>query len=619
MVEESNVVLRPDEPISSAAEDVLGRERLAEAIALQVRTAPTAGGFVVGVLGPWGEGKTSVLNLVFSILERDSPDTIRMQFDPWLFSSSEQLLQRYFAELASSLGPHAGIAERVAVTLRTALVNYGALLGTPGEVAASQVQESIHDQRRRITQQLRALGRRIVVRVDDLDRLTPDEIREVVRLVKLVGDFPNIVYLLAFDRARVERVLGDQLAPGDPVAARVEGRAYLEKIVQVIDELPPVPSLRLVTLLTDELNALLARVSRVVEDERRWQEVTSSAAPLLRNLRDTRRLLNAMPLQLELLGDEVDLADLLALTVLRVFVPDVHLRLGESAVVLTAGSSSSDVEREEAIASLAEHAGAHAPTAESLLRILFTPPAPPPDGEDVDPDIEGHIRVFVTHNLLRYLHGEGSVDPLANAQVRWVVEAMAEPARLRGILNDLPAEILPDLAVRTLGFRQSFPFDKSWQAAAVWIHRIETGGPASRAAYSGLEPFSRLLAALLAVGPERRRRAAAQRAWNAAHSLTGRVLILESGAFDETKAAELRERLRGDLAQWPLDRLAGELDLPWVLAQLSDDEIPDRVLEAVATSADETALPRLHQMVRSGSVRLAPLAGPRTPSVDRGS
>ncbi|HEV3000217.1 MAG TPA: P-loop NTPase fold protein [Solirubrobacteraceae bacterium] len=606
MLEASNVVLRPDEPIQSLEEDFLARGRFAEAVALQVRTAPTAGGFVVGVLGPWGEGKTSVLNMVFALLERDAPETIRVQFDPWLFSSSEQLLERYFAELATTLGEHAGLTDRLVTTLRSALVNYGALLGSVGELAAEQAQTSIYQQRRSITTQLRSLGRRIVVRIDDLDRLTPEEIREVVRLVKLVGDFPNIVYLLAFDRTRVERVLGEQLAPGDAAAARTEGRAYLEKIVQVVDELPPVPQVRLVSLLDDELGVLLSRVARTIEDPNRWREVLSSTAPLLRNLRDTRRLLNAMPLQLELLGDEVDLADLLALTVLRVFLPDVHSRLGESAVMLTGGAASDSDQREQELRRLSARAGEQSPAAEALLRVLFVAPAASPPGGELEADVEGHIRVYVTHNLLRYLHGEGSVDPLANAQVRWVVDAMAEPRRLRDILNDLPAEILPDLATRALGFRRLFPPGRGGHAAAAWISRLESDGPETRSTYDGLEPFSRLLSGLLSLGDERQRHVAAQRAWNAAHTLTGRVLVLESGAFPASKVTELRSRLRRELAEWPVDQLARELDLPWVVSNVSDGDVPDRVFDAAAMCADETALSRLQEVVRADEVTLAP-------------
>lgn len=68
------------------------------------------------------------------------------------------------------------------------------------------------------------MDQRIIVLIDDIDRLRREEVRELVKLVRLTGDFPNIVYVLAFDRKRVELALGDD---------DETGRAYLEKIVQV--------------------------------------------------------------------------------------------------------------------------------------------------------------------------------------------------------------------------------------------------------------------------------------------------------------------------------------------------------------------------------------------------
>lgn len=51
--------------------------------------------------------------------------------------------------------------------------------------------------------------KRLVVVLDDVDRLRPDEIRDMVRLVRVVGDFPNTVYIMACDRGYVEECLGD--------------------------------------------------------------------------------------------------------------------------------------------------------------------------------------------------------------------------------------------------------------------------------------------------------------------------------------------------------------------------------------------------------------------------
>jgi predicted KAP-like P-loop ATPase len=115
-------MLNPDRPISGEddGEDLLGRGALADQLASWVRAAPKQQGFVIGVTGPWGSGKTSVLNMLACRL-RDS--AIVVPFDPWLFSGTDQLITRFFEALAGQL---ARVHGRRVRTLSRRLIEYGA-------------------------------------------------------------------------------------------------------------------------------------------------------------------------------------------------------------------------------------------------------------------------------------------------------------------------------------------------------------------------------------------------------------------------------------------------------------------------------------------------------------
>lgn len=65
---------------------------------------------------------------------------------------------------------------------------------------------------------LRKSGRRFVVFIDDIDRLEPAEIRAIMQMVKSVGQLPNVVYVLVYDRRIVWRALGEseQRKGGEP-------------------------------------------------------------------------------------------------------------------------------------------------------------------------------------------------------------------------------------------------------------------------------------------------------------------------------------------------------------------------------------------------------------------
>ena len=70
--------LDPDRPVASRAEDRLGRRRFAEVIGEQLTAAPSDAGFVIAIVGPWGSGKTSVLNMVTEALADQDPPQVEL-------------------------------------------------------------------------------------------------------------------------------------------------------------------------------------------------------------------------------------------------------------------------------------------------------------------------------------------------------------------------------------------------------------------------------------------------------------------------------------------------------------------------------------------------------------
>lgn len=159
--------------------------------------------------------------MVEEVLAEAHPEVLVVRFNPWLFSGAEQLAEHFFEELAAQfLEQPDERLKRVGGTL----VRYGALLGplrllpvvgpwmgrfeTASRAIGTffkgrdQGPVSVRTRRRELDEALAGLEGKVLVVVDDMDRLRRDEIREVVKLVRLNADFPNLTYLLAFDRAR---------------------------------------------------------------------------------------------------------------------------------------------------------------------------------------------------------------------------------------------------------------------------------------------------------------------------------------------------------------------------------------------------------------------------------
>jgi predicted KAP-like P-loop ATPase len=96
-----------DNPIEQRAEDLLGRMSIAAVIAEEMRSVDASRGFVAAVMGPWGSGKTSLVNLARLELAKD-PAIPVLDFNPWMFSGTEQLVNSFFRELSAQLRLKAG-------------------------------------------------------------------------------------------------------------------------------------------------------------------------------------------------------------------------------------------------------------------------------------------------------------------------------------------------------------------------------------------------------------------------------------------------------------------------------------------------------------------------------
>jgi len=298
-------------------------------------------GFVFALNGSWGSGKTTTINFVLKFLrdkDKRSGELVVVRFNPWWFSGGEQLLQQFFAQFRGALGePNTPAQLR---DLGEKLDRFARLLGpltlvpaiggktgglkrllssvaTVTKSAAEALAHDVHKARAAIDEALRNQRARIVVVIDDIDRLPADQIRQVFQVIKAVADFPRTIYLLAFDRVQVIRALEKVQAGG--------GEMYLEKIVQAPFDLPPIDRISLRGLLTEHLNEVLGEIPPHLWDDVQWGNLfVDGIDPLVRTPRDVKRFVNILRPTYPLVLGEVNVCDFLGLQALRIFAPDAH-------------------------------------------------------------------------------------------------------------------------------------------------------------------------------------------------------------------------------------------------------------------------------------------------------
>ena len=342
------MTIRIDNPIQHPGEDVLGRVKLAESFSEQLLSLDASEGLVTGVLGPWGSGKTSFVNLVRPHLKKAGIEIL--DFNPWMFSGTQQLVESFFFELSAQLR---GRDRCRFYELGKSLARYGEIFSGMRwgwlPVAGPWIdrvrlamkllanlrdlrKEGIAERKDKVKKALAALGKPLVVVVDDIDRLTTPEIRAVFKLVRLTANFPNVIYITAFDRERVEKALTEPTG--------IRGRDYLEKVLQWAIDLPEIPEEVMISQITHAIDNTLSGIENAGPfDKERWPDVFHDVVrPLMRSIRHVRRYATAIRGAVQSLNGQVALVDVLALEAVRMSLPDLFYALHKSIPSLTTTS-----------------------------------------------------------------------------------------------------------------------------------------------------------------------------------------------------------------------------------------------------------------------------------------
>jgi predicted KAP-like P-loop ATPase len=278
MTAEDTWMFNPDRAIKNSSEDKLNRKGFADFIGEAILKSRTKESLVIGILGKWGSGKSSIMNMAIEHMEyfSASNDSINKPiivfFNPWNFSEQNQLIYQFFNQLSIALQmPKNSVKLKKAgnslktfgkvLSIGTIIPNYGstASIGSAALNSAGEAADSLGNLfdldlgkiKKEISDNLEKQERKIIIVIDDIDRLNDREIRQIFQLVKSLADFPKTVYLLTFDRNVVVKAIEkDSLGNGEE---------YLEKIIQIPIEIPIISKHELEKYLDEYLKKLFIK------------------------------------------------------------------------------------------------------------------------------------------------------------------------------------------------------------------------------------------------------------------------------------------------------------------------------------------------------------------------
>lgn len=323
--------LSADRPSSDPKDDLFGHAPFAKSLADSICRYPGNDGLVLALYGPWGSGKSTVLSYVRHFLDQrpETEQPVIVDFNPWWFSGQDNLARAFLGQLQAVLPEKfAGfkkLGEKLSefsegigglVELAGAAAGVGGVVGHGLKLIAPKPKD-IPALKREITEILLKEKKRVLVVIDDIDRLTPDETRQLFTVIKALADFPNVIYLLAFDREVAAKAIEEQ--------SGLPGQRYLEKIIQVPFELPPVDRVALQAALFKRLDEVMAGTPDGLFDSAHWSNVFHDGIDtLIKVPRDIVRFINTLSVTYPSVIGDVNPVDFIAIEALRVFLPSVY-------------------------------------------------------------------------------------------------------------------------------------------------------------------------------------------------------------------------------------------------------------------------------------------------------
>ena len=402
-----------DRPITKVEDDLLGRSGFSADLANAMASWHGNDSLVVALHGDWGSGRSSIKNMALSRLDgitEKKPNVI--EFSPWEWAAQDKITASFFQEVSRSIGrtDKSESGKKLAATLK----KYGRYLNTGETVAsgfsaalptlfviatvvgvggnflneawvndvsaaiilvlggwaaalkwgkglldklsgnaeetAKEKEQSLSEIRQELTDILLKRESPLIVVMDDLDRLTSPQLRMVFQLIKANLEFPNVVFLLLFQRDLVEDKMND---------GAQQGRDYLEKIIQVPFDIPRIETTRLHSLLFNKLDKIIEqdKSAKNMFDSGRWGNLFHGGLKeYFDNLRSVYRYTSTLSFHFTLLKGksafEVNPVDLIAVECLRVFEPDVYREIRRAKKIFTKNGSDRYGRSKESISTL---------------------------------------------------------------------------------------------------------------------------------------------------------------------------------------------------------------------------------------------------------------------------
>lgn len=339
--------IQNENPIKDKSKDKLKRNRFTTNLATNINNYNYDESITIGLMGSWGSGKSSIINMLKYDIDLSRIEIV--EFNPWYFSGRKQLISDFFQVLSDSIGTNDGMLNKLGKDLKlyssalkplTLIPQIGPIISILTKVSESggnffydyskSQNEDISKIKERINDEIIKYDKKLLIIIDEIDRLENEDIKEIFQLVRALGDFDNMIYLLSFDKEKVVKVFSS-------------GEDYLDKIINVPLYVPEFSMKNINDYFIKELGNIFNDNIKI--DSRYWENIYKCIFEnKFKNLREVNRFLNIVRFNCDDMMKDLNVVDYLVIVFLKIFDEEIYEFIKENKNILSDISSKSKFE-----------------------------------------------------------------------------------------------------------------------------------------------------------------------------------------------------------------------------------------------------------------------------------
>lgn len=315
-----HALLQSDDPIENNEGDKFNFKNKIEHLSGIIEKSHFEKSFSIGIVGSWGSGKSSFINLLKEKVEKNN-DLLYLEFFPFMAQKDSDMYSLFFDELISLINKYDGrLSDDLLSYINRLLESYHnkTIISLFSKKNTLQSNVSISKLYKTINDSLFKLDKKIIVFVEDLDRLTAEEVVQVLKLIRNSANFRNFIFIVSLDKEYILRSLmtNNHIYDYSYINKFFQLEVHLKKISQnnlkkeFKEILTSIPLEILPDNIKDEIISLTYNQRNLFDD-------------YIFTMRDVKRLVNQIIFDYPLLKDDIDINDYLNFTYLKINFPSV--------------------------------------------------------------------------------------------------------------------------------------------------------------------------------------------------------------------------------------------------------------------------------------------------------